>query len=71
MIDFLIEFPSTSPVDTALLLVTIVYTILAWRVLAAATKRDPSVAQRMSHWQEVFEAAARERRSKSRPSPAE
>ena len=71
MIDFLINFPSKAPYDTALLLITAIYAFVAWRVLAAANDRDHTFAPRMKHWQDKLEASARERARKQRPSPAE
>jgi hypothetical protein len=71
MIDFLINFPSKAPYDTALLLITAVYAFVAWRVLAAANYRDHTFAARMKYWQDRLEASARERQQKQRPSPAE
>lgn len=71
MIDFLINFPSKAPYDTALLVITAIYSVFAWRVLAAANDRDHTFAERMERWQERLKAAARERQQKSPPSPAE
>lgn len=71
MIDFLINFPSKAPYDTALLLITAIYAFVAWRVLAAANDRDHSFAERMDRWHERLKASARERQQKSPPSPAE
>lgn len=71
VIDFLMEFPSKAPVDTALLLITVVYVFLASRVFAAAGKRDHGTAARLQHWQSVFGEAARARRENTRPSAAE
>jgi hypothetical protein len=71
MFDFLVEFPAAAPVDTALLLITLLYGLIASRVLYIANRRDRDISEQMRHWQDVFEAAARERQQKSRPSPAE
>ena len=70
MIEFLINFPSKAPYDTALLVITAIYAVVAWRVLAAADDRDHSFAVRMDRWHEKLKEAARERERK-RPSPAE
>ena len=71
VINFLTVLPVAAPVDTALLLVTFAYVLIASRTLYAASRRDADVSERMQHWQEVFAASARERQQKRRPSPAE
>lgn len=71
VINFLTGLPTAAPVDTALLLITFVYALVASRTLYTASRRDTDVSDRMRHWQEVFAASSRERRQKQRPSPAE
>ena len=73
MIDFLINFPSKAPYDTALLLITAVYAFVAWRVLAAANYRDHTFAARMKYCR-IVEASARNASKSSalrRPNSAE
>jgi hypothetical protein len=71
VINFLTELPVSAPVDTALLLITFIYALVASRTLYTASRRDADVSERMRHWQDIFAASARERQQKQRPSPAE
>lgn len=70
MIEFLVEFPSNAPVDTALLLIMAIYAVVASRVLADSEKRDNSMAERMRYWQSALRADPRESVAKRGTSPA-
>jgi hypothetical protein len=67
----MIDLIRSAPYDTALLGITLIYAIAAYRLFRQANKRDHGFADRMERWLERLEADARERQQKSRPSPAE
>lgn len=67
----MIELIKSAPYDTALLVVTLVYSLLVFRLFREVDDRDHTFAARMQRWQDQLEAAARERQQKSPPSPAE
>jgi len=67
----MIELIKSAPYDTALLVITLIYSILVFRLFREADDRDHTFAARMERWQEELKVAARERQQKQRPSPAE
>lgn len=61
----------SAPYDTALLVITLIYSILVVRLFREVGDRDHTFATRMQRWQDELKASARERQQKQRPSPAE
>ena len=67
----MIELVRSAPYDTALLVITLVYSILVFRLFREVGSRDHTFAARMQRWQGELKTAASERQQKQRPSPAE
>jgi len=67
----MIELIRSAPYDAALLVITLVYSILVFRLFREVDDRDHTFAARMQRWQEELKASARARQKKQRPSPAE
>lgn len=68
-IDAMIDLIRSAPYDTALLVVTLIYSIAVFRLFREASDRDHTSAARIERWRVRLAEEARERQ-KARPAPA-
>ena len=67
----MIELLRDAPLDSTLLLLTVLYAIVAYRILRKSVRRDGDLAERMRVLLDELDASARQRTQARRASPAE